>query len=183
MLGDAALTGVLRGWRRLGSWAAAMEHAAAAELVGRRMAEARAGGCWADEAERYAAAEVAAALTLTRCAADGLVGRALMLGGLPGTAAALAAGRIDMPRALVITTGVAGLADELARAVEAEVLELAAGQTTAELRREVSAAVRAVDPAAADKRRVRAEKMARVEQWHEPPAPVRSPAGTCRPPT
>jgi hypothetical protein len=44
------------------------------------------------EAERFAAAEVAAALTLTRCAAEGLVGRALSLDDLPGTAGALASG-------------------------------------------------------------------------------------------
>ncbi|HUK71830.1 MAG TPA: hypothetical protein VLW50_24205, partial [Streptosporangiaceae bacterium] len=44
LLGDDALTGVVRGWRRLGSWAAAMEHAAVAELAGRRIGEARSGG-------------------------------------------------------------------------------------------------------------------------------------------
>ncbi|HUK68080.1 MAG TPA: HNH endonuclease signature motif containing protein [Streptosporangiaceae bacterium] len=167
-LGDGALTGVLRGWRRMGSWAAAMEHAAAAELAGRRIAAAESAGCWASEAGRYATAEIAAALTLTRTAAESLVGQALVLRGLAGTASALAAGRIDMPRALVIITGVAGLADGLAAAVEAEVLGEAPGQTTAELRRAVAAAVMAADPAAADVRRKRAEKLARVERWAEP---------------
>jgi hypothetical protein len=167
-LGDEALTGVLRGWRRLGSWAAAMEHAAAAELADRRIAAAKSAGCWANEAERYASAEIAAALTLTRSAADGLVARALVLRGLAGTAAALAAGLIDMPRALVITTGVAGLADEQARAVEADVLDKAPLQTTAELRRAVSRAAMAADPTAADERREQAEKRARVERWAEP---------------
>ena len=167
-LDDQALTGVLRGWRRLGSWAAAMEHAVAAELAERRIAAAKSAGCWDNEAARYASAEVAAALTLTRSAADCLVARALVLRGLAGTAAALAAGRIDMPRALVITNGVAGLADELARAVEAEVLDKAPLQTTAELRRAVVRAAMAADPAAADLRREQAEKQARVERWAEP---------------
>ena len=183
LLDDDALTGVLRGWRRLGSWAAAMEHAAVAELAERRMTAAQSAGCWANEAERYASAEVAAALTLTRSAADCLVARALVLRGLAGTAGALAAGRIDMPRALVITNGVAGLAEELARAVEAEVLDKAPVQTTAELRRAVVRAVMAADPAAADLRREEAEKKARVERWAEPPALARSLAATCRPPT
>ena len=73
-----------------------------------------------------------------------------------------------MPRALVITTGVAGLADKLARAVEAEVLVKAPLQTTAELRRAVVRAAMAADPAAADLRREQAQKQARVERWAEP---------------
>jgi hypothetical protein len=168
LLGDDPLTGVLRGWRRLGSWAAAMEHAAAAELAQRRIDEAQAAGCWTAEAGRYAAAEVAAALTLTRTAADNLVGRALSLQELPGTAGALAAGQIDMPKALVITDGVACLDAGLARAVEHEVLAAAPRQTTGQLRAAVARAALAADPAAAEMRRSRAEKQARVEQRPEP---------------
>ena len=125
LLGDDALTGVVRGWRRLGSWAAAMEHAAVAELAGRRIDEARSEGCWTMEACRYAAAEVAAALTLTRTAAESLVDRALSLAELPATRAALAAGQIDVPKALAIVNGVTGLSNELARAVEQQVLPAA----------------------------------------------------------
>jgi hypothetical protein len=58
-LDDAALAGVLRGWRRLAAWAAAMEHATAAELATRRITEAETCGCWAEDAGRYAAAEIA----------------------------------------------------------------------------------------------------------------------------
>jgi len=168
LIGDDTLTGVLRGWRRLGSWVAAMEHAAAAELAQRRIDQAQAAGCWMAEAGRYAAAEVAAALTLTRTAADNLVGRALSLQELPATAAALAAGRIDMPKALVITDGVACLDARLARAVEHEVLAAAPRQTTGQLRAAVARAALAADPAAAEKRRAQAEKQARVEQRAEP---------------
>jgi hypothetical protein len=166
-LGDDELTGALRGWRRLGSWAAAMEHAAVAELATRRMSVARLAEGWVSEAERFAAAEVSAALTLTRCAAEGLVGRALALADLPGTAAALAAGVIDVPKALVLVTGTAGLDDELARRVEAEVLPKAWKQTAGELRQAVGRAVAAVDPAAAQRRHDAAVKTARVERWAE----------------
>src|SRR6266704_3037375 len=51
-LADGDLTGVVRGWRRLGSWVAAMEHAAVAELVSRRAGEAAAAGARVGEAER-----------------------------------------------------------------------------------------------------------------------------------
>ncbi len=146
-LGDGELTGALRGWRRLGSWAAAMEHAAAAELATRRIGEAKTAGAGETEAGRYAAAEIAAALTLTRCSADNLTGRALVFAELPATWAALASGRIDMPKALVITTGITGLPARLTRQVEAQVLAKAARQTTGELRKTVAAAVIAADPA------------------------------------
>ncbi|MGE5292124.1 MAG: HNH endonuclease signature motif containing protein, partial [Micromonosporaceae bacterium] len=166
-LGDAELTGVLRGWRRVSSWAAAMEHAAVAELSGRRIEEARSAGACVSEAERFAAAEVAAALTLTRCAAEGLVGRALMLGDLPATAGALGAGVIDAPKALVIVNGVAGLGDGLARRVEAKVLAGAAAQTTGQLRQAVARAAAAADPAGAQQRHDEAARSARVERWTE----------------
>src|SRR6266536_2192893 len=161
-LGDGELTGALRGWRRLGSWAAAMEHAAAAELATRRIGEAKTAGAGETEAGRYAAAEIAAALTLTRCSADNLTGRALVFAELPATWAALASGRIDMPKALVITTGITGLPARLTRQVEAQVLAKAARQTTAELRKTVAAAVIAADPAAADTRLAAAQQQARV---------------------
>ncbi|HKB31758.1 MAG TPA: hypothetical protein VKD26_13100, partial [Streptosporangiaceae bacterium] len=166
-LGDGELTGVLRAWRRLSSWAAAMEHAAVAALATRRIGETTAAGACASEAERFAAAEVAAALTLTRCAAEHLVGRALSLADLPGTSAALAAGVIDVPRALVIISGLVGLGTAVARRVEAQVLGKAAAQTTGELRKAVARAVVAADPAAAEARRAAAEKSARVERWAE----------------
>jgi len=166
-LDDGELIGVIRGWRRQASRAAAAEHAAIAKLVARRKAEAKAARCWDGQAGEYATAEVAAALTLTRTAACALVGRALSLDELPAVAAALASGRIDMPRALVIINGVSGLDIELARKVAAEVLPAAPHQTTGQLRAAVARAVIAADPAAAEKRREEAEKSARVEHGAE----------------
>ncbi len=166
-LGDGELTGVVRGWRRLSSWAAAMEQAAVAVLSARRIGEATAAGASEPEGVRYAAAEVAAALRLTRWSAEGLVGRAVAMAELSGTWAALASGVIDVPRALVIADGVVGLDAMLAGRVEAHVLAAAPGQTTGELRKSVAQAVFAVDPAAAERRRVQAQKSARVERWAE----------------
>ena len=167
-LGDEELTGMVRGWRRLASWAAAMEHATVTELASRRIGEATGAGARASEAERYASAEVAAALTLTQHSAEALVGRALSLADLPGTWAALASGLIDMPKALVILTSLAGLDAELSRRVEALVLRKAPTQTTGELRKEAARAVIAADPDAADQRQAEAERSARVERWAEP---------------
>jgi hypothetical protein len=166
-LGDDELTGVLRGWRRLGSWAAAVEHAAVAELAGRRIGEARSAGACLSEAERFAAAEVAAALTLTRYAAEGLVGRALLFTDLSATAEALADGVIDVPKALVIVNGVAGLENGVVRKVEAQVLPKAPAQTTGEFRQAVARAVMAAAPVAAQRRHDQAVKAARVERWAE----------------
>jgi hypothetical protein len=74
---------------------------------------------------------------------------------------------IDVPKALVIVTGVAGLGDELARRVEANVLPKAAAQTSGELRQAVARAVAAADPAGAQCRHDQAVKAARVERWAE----------------
>ena len=167
-LSDAALTGVMRGWRRLSSWAAAMEHAAVAELAERRIAEAESAGCLAEEAGRYVAAEVAAALKLTRTSADVLVGRALTLARLPATAGALVDGRIDLPRAMVIADGVSCLPERLSHAVEARMAAIAPTRTTGQLRAEVARTVIAADPSAAEQRRVTTEKQARVEHQPEP---------------
>src|SRR5260370_41602993 len=59
-LGDGELTGVLRAWRRLSSWAAAMEHAAGAALATRRVGGTPAAGAGARGAGRVAAAGGAA---------------------------------------------------------------------------------------------------------------------------
>ncbi len=166
-LDDEQLTGVARCWRQLSSWVAAMEHAAVGELAGRRIAEAKSAGARESEAGRYAAAEVAAALTLTRYSAENLVERALALADLPATFGALARGEIDVPKALVILAGVSSLDGELARRVEDQVLSKAPAQTTGELRKAVARAVIAADPAAADRRCEQAQKSARVERWAE----------------
>ncbi len=159
-LDDDELAGLLRGWRRLASWAAAGELAAAAEFARRRAA----GG---PRAAEHLDDEIAVLLTLTGRAASRLTGLAAGLARLPATAAALAAGRIDLPRAAVLADETCCLDDDDAAAVEQQVLPAAPWQTTAKLRAAARRAVLAIDAAAANRRRKRAEKDARVETWTE----------------
>jgi hypothetical protein len=164
-LSDDALVGVLRAWRRLAAWATAGELAAVAELDRRRTAEVAAG---ADpHLAEHVGDELAVSLTLTTRSADALLDFACGLARLPLTRAALAAGRIDRAKALVITEGVSGLTDTHAAAVESAVIGRAPGQTSGQLRAATQRAVLAVDPAAAERRREEARKDARVEVWDE----------------
>ena len=159
---------MIRGYRKQASWAQAGELAAVAELAARRRSEALADGARDGLAADAATDEIAAALTLTGRAAQLLTGRAIEITGLPLTFAALADGQIDMPKALVLLTGLAGQEPELARTIEAEVIDRAAAQTTGQLRASLNRALLAADPAAAERRRQREEKFARVEQTPEP---------------
>ncbi len=130
---DDELAGLMIAWRRVASWATAGELAAIAELCRRRQAQVAAGAD-AHLAE-HAGDEVAMALTLTPWAGGRLVDRAQGLARLPKTMAALAAGEIDAPKALVILSELSGLGDVHASRVEAAVIGRAAKWTTGELRR------------------------------------------------
>jgi hypothetical protein len=164
-LSDDALVGVLRAWRRLAAWATAGELATVAELDRRRRAEVAAGGD--PHLAEHVGDELAVSLTLTTRSADALLDFASGLARLPLTRAALAAGRIDRAKALVITEGVSGLTDTHAAAVESAVIGRAPGQTSGQLRAATQRAVLAADPAAAQRRRDEARKDARVEVWDE----------------
>jgi hypothetical protein len=163
-LSDDELIGVLRASRRLTSWAAAMELACVADLWRRRTAEEDAGDIGA---AGHAGDELAAALTLTGRAADGVLDLAIALERLPAASAALAAGAIDLPRAKVIADEVTGLTDEHAAAVDQVIASASSGQTTGQLRAATRRAVIAADPAAARKRKEQALREARVERWDE----------------
>ena len=115
----------------------------------------------------HAGDDIAAALTLTGRAADGVLDLAIALQRLPATSAALAAGDIDLPRAKVIADEVIGLTDEHAAAVDRVIADAAPGQTTGQLRAAARRAVIAADPAAARKRKEEALREARVERWDE----------------
>ncbi len=164
-LTDDELIGVLRAARRLSSWASALELSAAGDLLNRRLAEEAAGEAGVAE---HASDEIAAALVLTARAAGRLEDQALALGRLPVTMRALAAGEIDLPRALVIADEVSGLSAAHAAIVEQVVIKDAACQTTGQLRAAVRRAVIVADPEAVRARRESAEREARVERWDEP---------------
>jgi hypothetical protein len=159
------LAGLMIAWRRIASWATAGELAAIAELDRRRTTQA-AVSADAHLAE-HVADEVAMVLTLTSRAAGKLTDFALSLAKLPKTRAALWAGDIDAPKALVIMDELTGLDGPHAARVEASVIGCAPGQTTGELRRTARRAVIAADPDSARRRKNKAAKDARVECWQE----------------
>src|SRR5262249_51127460 len=163
-ISDDELVGVMRAARRLASWAAAMELATIGDLWRRRVAEEEAGDAGA---AGHANEGIAAALTLTGRAGDRVLDLAIALRRLPLTSQALAAGDIDLPRAMAIAEEVTGLDDEHAAAVEQAIAGAAPGQTTGQLRAAARRAVMAADPSAARRRKERAQQDARVEGWEE----------------
>ncbi len=171
-LDDDCLVGVLRAWRRLASWAQARELATVAVLARRRPADgtpaAAAAGQFPARLSEFISAEIAAALTLTGQAAQAELGLAVDLADRPATAAALEAGRIDLPRAKIIIGLLGPLPAAHADAVEAEILPRAGEMTAGQLRAALQRAVLEVDPDAALRRREEAEKEARVEHWADP---------------
>src|SRR5260370_12638647 len=167
-LSDDELVGVLRAFRRLASWAAAGELAAVSDLSARRCRDAERIGQDPIRAAAAVEAELACALTLTQRGAQTLLDEAADLARLRGTAAALAAGTIDGYRARVIAEQLSGLDAADAAEVEVRLLTKAASQTSGQLRAAALRAVFAVDPAAARKRREKAQRDARVEMWREP---------------
>ena len=106
-----------------------------------------------------------------------LLDRASALQDLPATAAALAAGQIDMPKALVFITGLNGQDPALARGIEASLIGRAPAQTTGQLRAALHRALLAADPAAAERRRQAEERQARIERAPEPGGVTASLAG------
>jgi hypothetical protein len=186
---DAALVTSITAWRKVTSWAQAQELAAVAELARRRRVagtvEAGGQGCdrVADAGDRDPAAdtgrddhdpvaeleagfapnEVALALTLTQGGAEYWMDLAVSLTRrLPGTLAALGEGTIDLNRARLIDQYTSSLDAGLARTVERRVLVRAEHQTTGQLRASLQRAVLAADPAAAERRRLEAQRRAWV---------------------
>jgi hypothetical protein len=159
-LSDDELIGLMAAARRGASRQAAAELAAIGELAVRRSGPGGVPGA-------HVADEVAAALTLTGRAAAGRVAMAEGLARLPGVGRALAAGRIDLPRAGVFAGQLTALEFIAANAIAAVTLPDAAGVTTGQLRAALQREILACDPAAAIRRRKEAEKDARVESWTE----------------
>ena len=160
-LSDYELIGFLCAARRNTSWQQAAQLAAVADLEQRRAGADGAPG-------EHVADEVGAALTMTPRAAEGFLALAAGVTRLSQVPAALAAGVIDMSRAEVFVRELMPLDDELAVRAEAIVMPRAPDLTTGQLAYALQQAVAAVDPAAAERRKKRAEQDARVEVWMEP---------------
>ena len=159
-LSDDELCGLVAAQRRLASRAAAGELAAITELAARR---AGSGGRPGEHVEE----EIAALLTLTGRAAGRQAALAEGLARLPGVSRALAAGRVDLPKAAVFAGQLALVEYVAANAIAAITLPDAPGMTTGQLGAALRREVLAYDPEAAIRRRQEAEKDARVETWTE----------------
>jgi hypothetical protein len=108
---------------------------------------------WDSDVPKFAAAEIAAALTLTkRTAAARLADALLLIERLPAVWAALHTGSIDLPRAKVFIEGTLGLEEALARRVAATLLPEAPELTTGQLAYRLRKLVLEADPAAGRKR-------------------------------
>jgi hypothetical protein len=163
-LSDDELVGVQRAARRVVSWQSAVELAAVEELAARRRAEGADAGPRPDE---RAAAEIAAALTLTGRSASVLLGVAFGVVRLPEVAATLAAGEIDLARATVFVEELAQLGWLQASFIAGKNVLAARGLTTSQLRDLLRREVLAADPEAVRRRQRAARADARVQSWSE----------------
>jgi len=165
-LGESELIGALCAWRRIVSWAAAGQAAAITTLARRRAAQGREGQN--RHQSEHVAEEVAAALTLTGRAAEGLLADAAGLARLPEVHEHLASGWIDAPKSAVITGELDVLAsDHDAQAIASRVLPDAPALTTGQLRNLLRRLILEADPAAADKRKTDAARDSEVCLWTE----------------
>lgn len=165
-LGESELIGVLCAARRMASWAAAQEVESVIALARRRAAQSR--KLRNKHLLEHVDGEIAAALTLTRRAASRQLDASGHLERLPKVRAALLAGIIDWPRALVFADELASLSDEDARKAAGQVLPRAGGMTTSQLVRALRRLVELINPDAARSRRKKGRKDAAVHLWTEP---------------
>lgn len=172
--GDPAVCiDVMRQARRVAAWAESRVLTAIAALAAARPpvempSTARARGRWAETAaahgiSEFVVDEVAAALSISRAAAVHYVIFALAATTrLPALTAALAAGRLDLPRARAVVEETEVLDTDTAREVCDRLLPAAMGMSPARFTRALTEAVLAADPAAAAARHAKAVKSSKV---------------------
>jgi hypothetical protein len=166
-LGESELIGVLCGWRKIASWAAAGQAAAVITLARRRAAQARERDN--PHLAEHTGDEIAAALTLTGHAARLLLADAAGLARLPAVHQSLRTGAIDAAKAAVLTGELAVLpADHDAAVIADKVLPDAPGLTTGQLRHRLRALILAADPDADRRRAAKARTDTDVVLWPEP---------------
>jgi hypothetical protein len=119
--------------------------------------------------DEYAGDEIRWALTLTRRAADTLLGTAYqLLERLPAVHEALRSGAIDLPKARVLAEETTALPPQTARQVVDMVLPVAGGLTTGQLRARLRKLAITADPDAATRRQRQAATQRRVEHGLDP---------------
>ena len=127
---DAALLEAAAAWERVMSWAAARQADVISELRRRREAQ---------RCDNFLGDELSARLGTTRAVGESKVGLAIALERLPGVAAALVRGDLDLRKTVVVTEELMHLPDDVAAAASDAVLPdahvLTAPQLRAKLRR------------------------------------------------
>jgi hypothetical protein len=126
-----------------------------------------------DRLGEWCADELAVALHATRARAGHLVAFACGLARLPRTYALLRDGRIDVPRARVLTEALVALTPAVAEAVEQAVLPDAPGTTSGKLRAAVTREIAQLDPQGVA-RRNRAQRAGRSVAVYPDPASATS---------
>ncbi|WP_149204022.1 HNH endonuclease signature motif containing protein [Actinotalea subterranea] len=144
---DVALVEVVAAWERIASWVAAAQATGVAELV------RRAAGGAGDE---FVADELAARLATSRRSAANTVALAVALDEAPEVHDALAAGRVDVRKARVLTEDLSHLPRTQQVAIRAALLPDAAARTAPQLRLAARRAELVLDPDAAARRSERA---------------------------
>jgi hypothetical protein len=180
---DYQVLDLVAAWDRLGSWVAAQQLVAVAEfarrpdVIGADPAVARSIRKPVGQVAReHPDDEVAVRLCVSRAAASHKVDLAVHLAdAFEPTAAALAAGRIDVGRARLIVAECGLLDAETLPAVQSKALALAVGRNGPRLRPMLQRAVLAVDPDAA---RVRCQRETTRGSSSRPTA---TPQATCGP--
>jgi hypothetical protein len=157
---DDELIGMLGRWAAVESWAAAGKLGLLAELARRRAKpghEHRRPADLPGALEEGTGHEVAGALSVSLPGADRLIELACTLQArLPRTWALLTAGVIDDLKARIVADELAVLDDGLAAQAEALIADQMAGKTPSQVAKLAAAAVVAVDPAGATRRRKQA---------------------------
>ena len=162
-LSDEQLFGFLSGARRMESLAAWTQMAALTEFAGRHPAKGDPAGV-----SEFAADEVASAFRLTWQAAAGQIGYARdVTTRLPGTFAALAAGKIHPVHVRIIEDETSILSAADAATADEQLAQAAQSRTFGELRSAAHRLVMRLDPEAVRKRKEKARGQAHVRRFRE----------------
>ena len=167
---DYHLVEMIAGYQRLAAWAQWRMAGLARRLSRRPALSPRHSLPTGEQVVDMTAQELAPRLGLSRFAARRLVENGRLFGlRLEDTGAALERGRIDYPKACVVARLLKDQPDDVAWAVQQEVLPDAPHQTVTQLERAVSRAIIAIDPLRATARAREARELRRVH--HPRPLP------------
>jgi hypothetical protein len=165
------LTGLVRAWAAVESWAAAAKLGVIAEMIRRDDAPRKDGGRHGDLPDDWSPSlrhELALALACSVQAAETTIWLAWeQQARLPGVGALLADGTLTMAKARAITETFKYLTDTDTTTAESLIIGQLAGKTYTQVLRLAEQAALTVDPELAERRRCQAQKNARVTFFRE----------------